>query len=60
MRSLVRCDSGEGYEEYLNVYLESGIETPTPSSWPSRSLQRSIPTAPRKDGPHLAHKAEHA
>ena len=30
MRSLVRCDSGEGYEEYLRrLALESGIETPT-------------------------------
>ena len=30
MRSIVRCDTGEGYEEFLTrLAVESGIETPT-------------------------------
>jgi len=36
MRSIVRRDTGEGYQEFLTkLAKESGIETPTRETWPS-------------------------
>ena len=47
LRSIVRRDTGECYEEFLmRLAKESGIETPRASSWRSwiASVQRKAPT----------------
>jgi len=76
LRSMVRRDSGEGYQEFLTkLAQESGIETPTREYLARLDRKRKKgsnrewvnPHDPdaritkRKDGrTHLAHKAEHA
>jgi transposase len=65
MRSIVRRDTGESYQEFLTRLAQaSGIETPTRDDLARLDRQRKKKTSNKewmKDGrTHLAHKAEHA
>jgi transposase len=74
LRSIVRRDTGEGYQEFLTQFAQtSGIETPTREDLARIDRQRPKkgsnaewthphdPDAKITDGrTHLAHKAEHA